>query len=144
MWYNPIMMWILRSPLHSLLSGNTMIITYTGRKSAKTFSTPVNYVRDGDVLWTVSFRHRTWWRNLSDSPVTVRIQGKDVSGVAKSITDQKEVTADLMAYLQKTPHIAKYLDVRLDANGQPQSKDVAQAAQTRVMIRVQLPSGLSE
>ena len=56
MWYNSIMMWLLRSPLHGMLSGSTMIITYTGRKSGMTFSTPVNYVRDGNVLWTVSFR----------------------------------------------------------------------------------------
>jgi len=54
MWYNPIMMWVLRSPLHGMLSGSTMIITYTGRKSGQTFSTPVNYVRDGNVLWSLS------------------------------------------------------------------------------------------
>ncbi len=42
MWYNPIMMWLLRSPLHGMLSSSTMIITYTGRKSGKMFSTPDN------------------------------------------------------------------------------------------------------
>ena len=117
MWYNPIMMWLLRSPLHGMLSGSTMIITYTGRKSGKTFSTPVNYVRDGDVLWTISFRHRTWWRSLHDSPVTLRIQGKDVTGVATAITDQQEVTDCLLVYLRKAPQVAKYIGVALDASG---------------------------
>ena len=138
MWYNPIMMWVLRSLLHGMLSGSTMIITYTGRKSGQTFSTPVNYVRDGNVLWTISFRHRTWWRNLHDSKVTLRIQGKDLTGTAKAITDQQEVTTNLMAYLQKAPQIARYIGVGLDANGQPMSQDVAEAAKTRVMVRVQL------
>ena len=138
MWYNPIMMWLLRSPLHSLLSGSTMIITYTGRKSGKTFSTPVNYVRDGDALWAVSYRHRTWWRSLNDSPVTLRVQGKDVTGVAKAITDEREVADSLMAYLRKAPQIAQYLGVGLDASGQPKAEDVAEAAKTRVMVRVQL------
>ncbi len=138
MWYNPIMMWILRSPLHGMLSGSTMIITYTGRKSGKTFSTPVNYVRDGDVLWTISFRQRTWWRNLHDSPVTVRIQGKDFPGVGQAIKDQQEVADCLMAYLRKAPQIAKYIGVALDASGQPRQEDVANAAQTRVMVRVRL------
>jgi deazaflavin-dependent oxidoreductase (nitroreductase family) len=138
MWYNPIMMWILRSPLHGLLSGSTMIITYTGRKSGKTFSTPVNYVRDGDVLWTVSFRHRTWWKSLRDSPVTLRMQSKDVTGVATTTTDQQEVADCLMAYLRKAPQIAKYIGVGLDASGQPKSQDVAEAAKTRVMVRVRL------
>ena len=138
MWYNPIMMWILRSPLHGMLSGSTMIITYTGRKSGKTYSTPVNYVRDGDMLWTISFRQRTWWRNLHASPVTLRIQGKDFPCVGRAITDQREVADCLMAYLRKAPQIAKYIGVGLDANGQPRQDDVANAAQMRVMVRIQL------
>ena len=138
MWYNPIMMWLLHSPLHGMLSGSTMIITYTGRKSGKTFSTPVNYVRDGDVLWTISFRHRTWWRSLHDSLVTLRIQGKDVTGVATAIMDQQEVADCLMVHLRKAPQVAKYIGVALDASGQPKPQDVAEAAKTRVMVRVQL------
>jgi deazaflavin-dependent oxidoreductase (nitroreductase family) len=138
MWYNPIMMWILRSPLHGMLSGSTMILTYTGRKSGKTFSTPVNYVRDGDVLWTVSYRQRTWWRNLHDSQVKLRIQGKNLTGVATATTDQQEVTDCLTAYLRKAPQVAKYIGVGLDASGQPKPDDVASAAKTRVMVRVQL------
>ena len=138
MWYNPIMMWLLRSPLHGMLSGSTMIITYTGRKSGKTIRTPVNYVRDGDVLWTISFRQRTWWRSLHDSPVTLRIQGKDVTGVATAITDQQEVTDCLLVYLRKARQVAKYIGVALDASGQPRPQDVAETAKTRVMVRVQL------
>jgi deazaflavin-dependent oxidoreductase (nitroreductase family) len=138
MWYNPIMMWILRSPLHGLLSGSTMLMTYTGRKSGKTYSTPVNYIRDGEALWTVSFRDRTWWKSLRDSPVTVRVQGKDLPGVAKAITEPQQVTDALVAYLQKAPHIVKYLGVGLDARGQPRPEDVANAAKTRVMVCVRL------
>ena len=138
MWYNPIMMWLLRSPLHGMLSGSTMIITYTGRKSGKTFSTPVNYVRDGDMLWAISFHHRTWWRSLHDSPVTLRVQGKDVTGVATAITDQQEVADCLLVYLRKAPQVAKYIGVALDASGQPRPQDVTEAAKTRVMVRVQL------
>jgi deazaflavin-dependent oxidoreductase (nitroreductase family) len=138
MWYNPIMMWMLRSPLHGMLSGNTMIITYTGRKSGKTYSTPVNYVRDGDVLWVVSYRHRTWWRSLHDAKVTVRVRGNDLAGVAEAITEQQEVADCLMTFLRKAPQIAKYIGVALDASGQPRLQDVAEAAKTRVMVRVQL------
>jgi deazaflavin-dependent oxidoreductase (nitroreductase family) len=138
MWYNPIMLWLLRSPLHGMLSGSTMVVTYTGRKSGKLFSTPVNYVRDGDVLWTISYRRRTWWRNLVDSPVTLRLQGKDVTGVARAITGQQEVADCLMAHLRKAPQIARYIGVGLDASGQPRAEDVAEAAKTRVMVRVQL------
>ncbi len=90
------------------------------------------------MLCAISYRGRTWWRNLRDTPVTVRVQGKDLAGVAKTITDEPQVTDCLMAYLRQAPQIAKYIGVGLDANGQPKSQDVAEAAKTRVMVRVQL------
>ena len=76
MWYNTIMKWVLCSSLHGLLSKNIMLITFTGRKSGKVYTLPVNYVRDGDVFSVVSFRHRTWWRNLrGGAPASGSTQG---------------------------------------------------------------------
>lgn len=139
MWYNSIMKWILRSPFHGLLSKSTMLITYTGRKSSKLYTTPVNYVRDGDVLSVTSFRYRTWWRNLrGGAPVTVRLQGRDLKATAEVIEDDVGVAAGLMAHLQKAPQLARYFQVQLDANRQPDAADIARAAQNRVVIRIRL------
>jgi len=41
---------ILRSPLHVLLSRNTLLITFKGRRSGKQFTTPVNYALVGDLI----------------------------------------------------------------------------------------------
>jgi hypothetical protein len=43
----------LRPPFVTPLSGNLMLISYTGRKSGKAYRQPVSYLPDGDVL-----RHR--------------------------------------------------------------------------------------
>jgi hypothetical protein len=59
MWYNSIMAFILRSPLHGLLSGSTMLITYTGRKSGKSITLPTNWVRDENTVFVTSLRART-------------------------------------------------------------------------------------
>ena len=45
MWFNPMITWLLRSPLHGLVSKSIMLITYKGRKSSKEYTTPVNYLR---------------------------------------------------------------------------------------------------
>ena len=137
---NPMMKLLLRSPLHGLISKGFMLITFTGRKSGKLYTTPVNYARDGDVLFVVSFRNRTWWRNLrGGAPVTVRVKGQDLAGTGEAIADDKEaVAAGLAAYLRKVPNYAKYFQVTLDADGQPNSEEVARVAQDRVMIRIQL------
>jgi deazaflavin-dependent oxidoreductase (nitroreductase family) len=136
---NSLMKLILRSPLHGLASRNTMLITFTGRKSGKMYSTPVNYVRDGDVLLVTSLRERVWWKNLrSGAPVGVRLQGRDLKGIAEAVTDDEAVREGLLAYLRKVPDYAQYFQVSLDPDGQPNDEDVARAAQNRVMIEIRL------
>ena len=61
---NAVVAFLLRSPLHGLLSRGVALITVTGRRTGARYTTPVQYVeRDGD-LYVISRRERTWWRNL--------------------------------------------------------------------------------
>jgi deazaflavin-dependent oxidoreductase (nitroreductase family) len=143
MWYNGIIQWLCRSPFHSFISSSMMLITYTGRKSGKRYTLPVNYLRldsdDGVTFLTTSLRQRTWWRNLRGGvPVTIRVQGKDHTASANVIEDDEGIAKNLMLYLSKLPHIARYFQVTLQANGQPDAADVALAAQKRVIILTQL------
>ena len=59
MWFNPIMEWVLKSPLQGMLSGNTMIVHFTGRKSGKEYHLLVGYLIINDTLLTVSYKRRT-------------------------------------------------------------------------------------
>ena len=140
MWYNPIIAWILRSPLHGLLGGSLMVVTYKGRKSGKVYHTPVSCVRDGDTWLVTSFRKRTWWRNLRGGVlVGVRVQGRDWKTACEVLEDGEGVVANLMTYLRAVPHYAQAFDVALDADDQPNAEDIARAAQARVMVRIPLP-----
>ena len=143
MWYNAIMAGLLRSPLHGLLSQSTMLMTYTGRKSGKVYSTPMNYVRTreagAEVILTTSYRQRTWWRNLrGGARVVVKVQGKDLKAQAEAIEDDPKVAEELGRFLQLVPSWAKYYQVKLDSDGKPNAADVAEAAKTRVIIRTRL------
>ncbi|MFL7868219.1 MAG: nitroreductase/quinone reductase family protein, partial [Anaerolineales bacterium] len=60
---NDFVKFFLRTPLYVFM-GDTMLITVTGRKTGKKYTTPVGFYRDGDSLWIISSRDRTWWRNL--------------------------------------------------------------------------------
>ncbi len=130
---------ILRSPFHDMISKNIMLITFAGRKSGKMYTTPVNYIRDGNDITVFSDRNRVWWRNLRGGvPVTVRVKGQDLKAIGEAIEDKKIVAAGLLAYLQMSPKNAKYFQVSLNPNGQPTPKEVDGAAENRVMIRVKL------
>lgn len=139
MWYNSIMRWILRAPFHSLLSKNMLLITLTGRKSGKTYTIPINYIRDGDRFLTISYQQRTWWRNLrGGAPVTLQLQGREMSATGTAIEDSDEVATNLQAYLHASPQYARYFQIRLQPNGEPQSEDVVRAAQDKVIIQMDL------
>ena len=130
---------ILRSPLHGLLSKNMMLITFTGRVSGKRYTTPVNYLLIGDMLYVVSLRNRTWWRNLrGGGPVTLRLNGEKVRGWGDVIEDDEGIHHHLLAYLQEAPNLATYFGVGLDVDGRPDGADVAQASRARVMVKIRL------
>lgn len=140
MWYNPIIIWLLRSPFHAFMSQNTMLITYTGRKSGKTYTTPVNYwmTTEGDkpVYITTSHRPRTWWRNFRQgAPLTARIQGKEYQGIAIAVEDEARVAEILRDYFCNAPQMARYFGVRLREDGEPDQADIQSAAQARVIVK---------
>jgi deazaflavin-dependent oxidoreductase (nitroreductase family) len=139
MWFNPIMRWLLRSPLHSLVSKNMMLMAYTGRKSGKSYTTPMNYLTLEDSLYTISTRERVWWRNLrGGAEVSLRLQGKDVPARAESIEEPGEVARLLEQTFRVNPSLAKYMDARIDPDGNPNQKDVTRLAQERIMVRTVL------
>ncbi len=139
MWYNLMMAWLLRSPLHGLLGESFMLISVRGRKSGRIIRTPVNYVREGNTLWVTSQRNRTWWRNLrGGAPVNVFVQGQELKGHGDAIVDQPSVASGLATFLRLKPQYAKYYHIGLDQMGQPAPADCERAALERVAIRIDL------
>ncbi|HEX8865759.1 MAG TPA: nitroreductase/quinone reductase family protein [Lentzea sp.] len=69
------------------------VVTYTGRKSGRTFSTPVGYQRKGDVvsIEVMMPDAKTWWRNFSGEggPLTLDLDGGERTGHATSHRDDK-------------------------------------------------------
>jgi deazaflavin-dependent oxidoreductase (nitroreductase family) len=132
------MKFVLRSPLHGIVDKQILLITFTGRKSGKTYTTPVSYSQSGDQV--VIFTHADWWKNLrNDASVSLRIRGVELQGLAEPIAEDKQaVAAGLAEHLRKVQSDAKYYDVTFDAVGNPRSDEVEKAAQLAVMVRIRL------
>ena len=67
-----------------------MILSFTGRKTGKRYSTPVGYAWEGDHVIVVTYSP---WRNNFKEPalVQMRIQGKSVSGTAVLVNDPMRI-----------------------------------------------------
>jgi len=139
MWFNPIMTWLLRSPFHKLMSGSTLLVTVTERKTKRPITTPVNYIRDGKTLWVVSARDRTWWRNLTGgAALTITLARKTKQARGEVILHEKEVVHAMTEYFKLAPRVAKYYKVKLSREGNPDLADLGGAARQRVMIKITL------
>jgi deazaflavin-dependent oxidoreductase (nitroreductase family) len=135
---NHAMKFVLRSPVHGMVSKSILLITFTGRKSGKTFTTPVSYSQHDDQVYV--FTHATWWENLHDgTPVTLRIRGRELQGLSESIAEDKQaIAAGLMAHLRQVPSDARFYGVTFDDHRNPRAEELEKAAQTVVMIRIRL------
>ena len=139
MWYNSIMEWLLKSPIHGVVSKNMMLISYTGQKSGQEYTTPVNYwqVSDKDegLLLTTSKPDRVWWRNLKgDQPVVLRLRGKSIKTLGTVVEDVEEKGKLFRKLFTQYPGIGRYFQVALDGNNQPVAEDIERTAAQTVLV----------
>ena len=135
---NDFVTFFLRTPFHVFM-GNTMLITVTGRKSGKPYSTPVGFYRKGSDLWILTSRDRTWWRNvLHGAPVSLLLHGRTIAAYAEAELDEQAVEVRLRDYVQHIPMSARSLGIRLE-NGIPLSEDIARIAKDKLFVKINLP-----
>ncbi len=135
---NDLIAWVLHSPFHGMLSGGMMLITITGRKTGKHYTTPVNYYRDGDSLWVITSRGRKWWRNLrGGAEVGLLLKRKPIRGIAETEMEERAVEARLFDYIKYIPQSTQGFGIRME-NGKPNTEDIARVAKDRLFVRIKL------
>jgi hypothetical protein len=84
---NTLVTTILHSPWHRLRSDQLLLITFTGRKSGKEFTTPVRYVQKGETLQLIVVY--PWWKNLvGPAPVRLLLRGQMRTGTAEVLPEE--------------------------------------------------------
>lgn len=79
---------ILRSPWHKMRSHRLLLLTFTGRKSGKEFTTPIRYVQEGETLMMKVQVEYSWWKNLrGQATVRVLLRGKMLTGIAEVLPE---------------------------------------------------------
>lgn len=140
---NPPVRWLLRSPLHRLMSQNTLLLEFTGRKSGRALSTPISYYVNGGTAHCFTSRSFGWWRNLtSGQQVQVTIQGQrwKSTPVIESL-DHPLMEAQLEAFLRAVPRDAAHAGVSLDEKGSPNPGDVRRVIAGMVYLQFPLENG---
>ncbi|MGY1680659.1 nitroreductase/quinone reductase family protein [Geodermatophilus sp. SYSU D01176] len=108
---NAVVLAVLRSRAHRLLSGSAIELRYTGRRTGRQYVLPVQYAGAGDhlVVRPQHWQHSTWWRNFrTPRPVTVRVAGRLREGTARVVDpDGPEWRSARQTYATRWPRSAR-------------------------------------
>ncbi|WP_031465938.1 hypothetical protein [Sciscionella sediminilitoris] len=92
-WFNARVGALHSSPRWGKLVGRRItVVTYTGRRSGRRFSTPVEYRRHADTV-RIGVRMpdtKNWWRNFTDpgGPISLGLDGAERGGHAIAHRDE--------------------------------------------------------
>jgi deazaflavin-dependent oxidoreductase (nitroreductase family) len=134
-WMNSAVMALLRTPgLRSAIGRMFLILTVTGAKTGNRYTTPVQYVRDGNRLLVLSQRTRRWWRNLEERPdVEIVLRGETIRTMAHLTTDDEEREV-IATTLRLNPRAAKFYGVPIGEDGEPATDGIDQLQEAFVAI----------
>ena len=133
---NDFVTFFLRTPLRVFL-GNTMLITVTGCRTGKQYSTHVGFYKAGEDLWVLTNRDRTWWRNVKGgAEVSLLLKGKTVRALAGVELEKRFVEERMLEYIRRIPMAARSLGIRVE-NKTPNLDDVARVAKDRLFVKIQ-------
>jgi hypothetical protein len=132
---NRVMIFILRSPLHRVMSKQLMVITMKGIKSGALISTPVSYIRRGSEVYVMT--RSSWWKNLAGGkPVTLHIQGKEFSGQARVTDDPQAVSDHLRLVLKEQPINARFFHITFGPGGEPNPDELVAATKIAKLVKI--------
>ena len=116
-----------------------MLITFTGRRSGKVFTTPVRYMETDGTVRCFTSAENQWWRNLrGGADVILRINGVDRPYKATAISDDPEAIRKwLIHYLGEFPQDADYHDIRLTADKGLNPEDLEQALRKAIVVEAE-------
>ena len=72
-------------------SDRLLLLTFTGRKSGKEFTTPMRYVEEDEILRLRVLVEYPWWKNLVEqATVRVLLRGQMRTGTAEVLPEEDE------------------------------------------------------
>lgn len=135
----PLICWWLRSPLHGMLSRDVLLLSYSGRKTGKSYELPLSYAEIGGNIYLCT-RTSRWWRNLGDGKVVeLHLRGRRVRAASFVLDSASSEALDgFRAFLTRLPRTGEMLyEVGCDAERRPLESDLAREVRRSTVLRLE-------
>lgn len=131
---------VLRLPFQTPMSRRLMLLSYTGRKTGRSYTIPVSYVQQGDDLlipgggaWKINLENR--------AAVRIRFRGKEYSAIPEVIRDPDEVEELVTFMMAANPAVGRFIGVPKQADGCPDREKLDEAVRGGfALVRLHLDS----
>ena len=113
-----------------------MLITFTGRKSGRKFTTLVPCIKTDQTIRCSTAAENQWWRNLrSPAEVSLLIKGEASQYLARAVYDDPdEIRKWLVFYLNLFPQDADYHNIRLNKDKSLVEEDLEYAVRNAIVV----------
>lgn len=134
---SPVTRLILAGPLHRVISGNLLLVSFTGRVTGHRYAIPVSYVRDGGDLLVPG--GGKWWKNFASGPVRVRLKGAWRPVSAHVVSDPTAMAETLGRMIAMKPIVSLFTGIRRGPDMLPSPESLNRELERGfVVVRLQL------
>lgn len=138
---NPLILRILRSPLHAMLSKDILVFDVAGRRSGRRYVLPLSYVPgEGDVVYCCTRPEGSgWWRNVRDgAPVRLVLRGRPTAAQARVLPSSSDEALDgLRRFVTRNPGTGALLYAIPSDGGRPLEADLRREVARSIVVRVE-------
>lgn len=142
---NPLVSFVLRTPLHVLLSRSLLLLTVTGHRTGRRYSIPVGYQREGDrlVVMVSEAQSKQWWRNYREPrPVDLLLRGRERRGIAGAVPPESPEFRDHAARtLRRLPSMGRVFGINYDRRQGLTDPQVKELGEQIAIVSIALDEG---
>ena len=103
---NALVLWLLGSPLHRMLSAKVVVVAYDGRRSGRSVRLPVQYAALADqiVVFPARAASKRWWRNFEQPhAATILLAGRTIRALGAVVREPEQLDPLAAAYQGRFP-----------------------------------------
>ena len=137
---NPITRAIARSPFHSLISENIVVLIFPGMKSGRIYSIPVSYLEiSGKEMVCLTDRPYIWWRNLiNNKNIQILLRGKLLNANVEVEFENDNLIAEKLKEMCLHSKVDAYFANVKFKNNVPIEEDIIAASSKMTLIKLSI------
>jgi len=137
---NPFTRAIAKSPLHTIISRNIIVLIFPGIKSGRIYSIPVSYLETSDKeMICLTDRPYIWWRNLiNNKNIQILLKGKLLNANVEIEFENDNLIAEKLTAMCLHSKIDAYFANVGFKNNIPIEEDIIAAASNMTLIKLSI------